>query len=128
MKVGLTAILAFIGIAKCFSDDRVTQEFVAVAYRGNSSYAIVGNSAVSAGGAIVRAGDTFLTPQGAYVRAGDSFLKPSGGAVVSVDGVYIGTDSALAKVSKGSNLILVGSDGASIGAGATVLRPLFLPH
>jgi len=58
----------------------------------------------------------------------NSFLKPKGGAVVRADGSYVGTDSALVKVSSGVNLILVGSDGASIGAGGTVLRPIFLPH
>ena len=114
--------------ATCLAEDRMTEEFVAAVYRGNSTHVIAGNSAVGAGGALVRAGDTFLTPEGAYVKAGNSFLKPKGGAVVRADGSYVGTDSALVKVSSGVNLILVGSDGASIGAGGTVLRPIFLPH
>ena len=88
----------------------------------------IGRVAVGAGGALVRAGDTFLTPEGAYVKAGDSFLKPGGGAVVRANGSYVGTDSALVKVGSGVNLILVGSSGASVGAGGTVLRPMFLPH
>lgn len=128
MNMALFSTLVFLGLGTCFADDHMTHEFVAAVYRGNSTYALAGNSAVGSGGAIVRAGDTFLTPQGAYVKVGDTFLKPSGGAVVSAGGSYVGTDSALVKVSNGSNLILVGSDGASIGAGATVLRPLLIPH
>jgi hypothetical protein len=83
---------------------------------------------VGAGGALVRAGDTFLTPEGAYVKVGDSFLKPGGGAVVRAGSSYVGTDSAVARVNNSPNLILVGSSGASIGAGNTVLRPLLIPH
>lgn len=128
MILALFSTLAILGLGKCFADDHMTQEFVAAVYRGNNTYAIAGNSALGAGGAIVRAGDTFLTPQGAYVKVGDTFLKPSGGAVVSAGGSYVGTDGALVKVSNGSNLILVGSGGASIGAGATVLRPILIPH
>jgi mono/diheme cytochrome c family protein len=86
------------------------------------------HNAVGAGGALVRAGNTILTPEGAYVQAGDSFLKPAGGAVVRAGNSYVGTDSALVKVGNSPNLILIGSDGASIGAGNTILRPLFLPH
>jgi hypothetical protein len=114
--------------ATCLAEDRMTEEFVGAVYRGNSTHVLAGNSAVGAGGALVRAGDTFLTPEGAYVKAGDSFLKPGGGAVVRANGSYVGTDSALVKVGNGVNLILVGSSGASIGAGGTVLRPMFLPH
>lgn len=112
----------------CLADDRLNQEIVAAVYRGSSTHVLAGNSAVGAGGALVRAGGTLLTPEGAYVQAGDSFLKPGGGAVVRAGGSYVGTDSALVKVGYGPNLILIGSDGASIGAGNTILRPLFLPH
>ena len=78
---------------------------------------------MGAGGALVKAGDTLLTPEGAYVRAGGSYLKPGGGAVVKAGSSYVGTDSALVNVGSGPNLILIGSDGASIGAGNTILRP-----
>jgi len=112
----------------CLADDSLNQEIVAAVYRGSSTHVLAGNSAVGAGGALVRAGGTLLTPEGAYVQAGDSFLKPGGGAVVRAGGSYVGTDSALVNVGYGPNLILIGSDGASIGAGNTILRPLFLPH
>jgi len=128
MRLLVAPILIAISLASVFADDRMSQEFVAAVYRGNSTYVIAGNSAVGAGGALVRAGNTILTPEGAYVQAGDSFLKPAGGAVVRAGNSYVGTDSALVKVGNSPNLILVGSDGASIGAGNTVLRPLFLPH
>jgi len=114
--------------ATCFANDYISQEFVAAVYRGNSTHVLAGNSAVGAGGALVRAGDTFLTPEGAYVKVGDSFLKPGGGAVVRAGSSYVGTDSAVARVNNSPNLILVGSSGASIGAGNTVLRPLLIPH
>ena len=87
---------------------------------------IAGNSAVSSGGAIVRAGETYLTPHGAYVKVGNSFLKPGGGAVASADGSYVGTGSALVKVNRSADIIFVGSEGASIGAGSTILRPLLI--
>ena len=128
MKLLAVPVLIAISLASSFADDRMSQEFVAAVYKGNSTHVIAGNSAVGAGGALVRAGNTILTPEGAYVQAGDSFLKPSGGAVVRAGNSYVGTDSALVKVGNSPNLILVGSDGASIGAGNTVLRPLFLPH
>jgi hypothetical protein len=115
-------------LTNSFADDRLNQEIVAAVYRGNSTHVLAGNSAVGAGGALVKAGNTILTPEGAYVKAGDSYLKPSGGAVVRAGNSYVGTDSALVKVGNSPNLILIGSDGASIGAGNTVLRPLFLPH
>lgn len=126
MKKLFISTFVVLGLGRCFADDRVPQEFVAAVYRGNSTHVIAGNSAVGAGGALVRAGNTILTPEGAYVQAGDSFLKPSGGAVVRVGNSYVGTDSALVKVGNSPNLILIGSEGASIGAGNTVLRPLFI--
>jgi len=128
MKSSATLFLMALKLTSCIADDHMTQEFVGAVYRGNSTHVIVGNSAVGASGAIVRAGDTFLTPEGAYVKVGDTFLKPGGGAVVRADGSYIGTESAVVKVSNGSNLMLVGSDGASIGAGDTILRSLLLSH
>jgi hypothetical protein len=124
MKKLIISCLVIFGLGRCFADDRMTQEFVAAVYRGNSTHVLAGNSAVGAGGALVRAGNTILTPEGAYVQAGDSFLKPSGGAVVRAGNSYVGTDSTLVKVGNSPNLILIGSDGASIGAGNTVLRPL----
>jgi len=108
------------------AEEPVSREFVTAVYRGNSTHVIVGNTAVSSDGAIVRAGDTYLTPRGAYVKAGDSFLKPDGGAVVSANGSYVGTEGALVKANSGADLILIGSEGASIGAGSTILRPLFI--
>jgi hypothetical protein len=126
MKKLLISTLVVFGLGRCFGDDRMTQEFVTAVYRGISTHVIAGNSAVGAGGALVRAGNTILTPEGAYVQAGDSFLKPSGGAVVRAGNSYVGTDSALVKVGNSPNLILIGSEGASIGAGNTVLRPLFI--
>ena len=112
----------------CLADDRLNQEIVAAVYRGSSTHVLAGNSAVGAGGALVKAGDTLLTPEGAYVQAGGSYLKPGGGAVVKAGSSYVGADSALVNVGSGPNLILIGSDGASIGAGNTILRPLLLPH
>ena len=125
-QMRLLAVPMFIAMSltSSFADDRLNQEIVAAVYRGSSTHVLAGNSAVGAGGAIVRAGNTILTPEGAYVQAGDSFLKPSGGAVVRAGNSYVGTDSALVKVGNSPNLILIGSDGASIGAGNTVLRPL----
>jgi len=108
------------------AEEPVSQEFVAAVYRGNSTHVIAGNTAVSSDGAIVRAGDTYLTPRGAYVKTGDSFLKPDGGAVVSANGSYVGTEGALVKVNRSADIIFVGSEGASIGAGATILRPLLI--
>jgi hypothetical protein len=129
MKTTNTLIaLAFFTTFTCLADDRLNQEIVAAVYRGSSTHVLAGNSAVGAGGALVKAGDTLLTPEGAYVRAGNSFLKPGGGAVVRASGSYVGTDSALVNVGTRSNLILIGSDGASIGAGNTILRPLLFPH
>ena len=127
-QMRLLAVPMFIALSltSSFADDRLNQEIVAAVYRGSSTHVLAGNSAVGAGGAIVRAGNTILTPEGAYVQAGDSFLKPSGGAVVRAGGSYVGTDSALVKVGSSPNLILIGSDGASIGAGDTILRPLFI--
>jgi hypothetical protein len=121
-----TLILIALSITSCLADDHMTQEFVGAVYRGNSTHVIAGNSAVGAGGAIVRAGDTFLTPEGAYVKVGDTYLKPGGGAVVRSGDSYIGSESAVVKVSSGANLMFVGSDGASIGAGDTILRSLFI--
>jgi len=126
MKRTCLLILTFLCLQTGFAEEAVSREFLAAVYRGNSTYVIAGNSAVSNGGAIVRAGDTYLTPHGAYVKAGNSFLKPSGGAVVEADGSYVGTGSALVKASSGVDLILIGSEGASIGAGSTVLRPLLI--
>ena len=114
--------------ATCFANDYISQEFVAAVYRGNSTHVLAGNSAVGAGGTIVRAGNTFLTPDGTYVKVGNSFLRPSGGAIVKADISYVGTDGTLAKVNNSPNIILVGSSGASIGAGNTILRPLLFPH
>jgi len=114
--------------ATCFANDYINQEFVAAVYRGNSTHVLAGNSAVGAGGTIVQAGNTFLTPEGAYIKAGDSFLKPGGGAVVRAGVSYVGPDSAAARVNSGRNLIVVGPDGASIAAGNTILRPLLFPH
>jgi hypothetical protein len=128
MKLLATSILITISLGSSFADDRLNQEIVAAVYRGSSTHVLAGNSAVGAGGALVRAGGTLLTPEGAYVQAGGSYLKPGGGAVVKADSSYVGTDSALVKVGNSPNLILIGSDGASIGAGYTILRPLFLPH
>lgn len=129
MKTRNTLIaLALSTTFTCLADDRLNQEIVAAVYRGSSTHVLAGNSAVGAGGALVKAGDTLLTPEGAYVRAGGSYLKPGGGAVVKAGSSYVGTDSALVNVGSGLNLILIGSDGASIGAGNTILRPLFLPH
>jgi hypothetical protein len=128
MKLLATSILITISLGSSFADDGLNQEIVAAVYRGSSTHVIAGNSAVGAGGALVKAGDTLLTPEGAYVQAGGSYLKPGVGAVVKAGSSYVGTDSALVNVGSGLNLILIGSDGASIGAGNTVLRPLFLPH
>jgi hypothetical protein len=126
MKFPVAPILIAVSLSSCLADDRMNQEFVAAVYRGSSTHVIAGNSAVGAGGALVRAGNTILTPEGAYVQAGDSFLRPSGGAVVRAGNSYVGTDSALVKAGNSPNLILIGSEGASIGAGNTVLRPLFI--
>ena len=126
MKFVVTLMLIAMSLASSFADDRMSQEIVAAVYRGSSTHVIAGNSALGSGGALVRAGNTILTPEGAYVQAGDSFLKPSGGAVVRAGNSYVGTDSALVKAGNSPNLILIGSDGASIGAGNTVLRPLFI--
>jgi hypothetical protein len=129
MKTTNTLIALVLSTAfTCLADDRLNQEIVAAVYRGSSTHVLTGNSAVGAGGALVKAGNTLLTPEGAYVQAGGSYLKPGGGAVVKADSSYVGTDSALVNVGSGLNLILIGSDGASIGAGNTILRPLFLPH
>ena len=126
MKQTHLLTLAFLCLQTCFAEDTVSREFVAAVYRGNSAHVIVGNTAVSSDGAIVRAGDTYLTPRGAYVKAGDSFLKPSGGAVVSANGSYVGTEGALVKVNRSADIIFVGSEGASVGAGSTILRPLLI--
>ena len=126
MKRTCLFTLTFLCLLICFAGEPVSREFVAAVYRGNSTHVIVRNTAVSSEGAIVRAGDTYLTPRGAYVKAGNSFLKPSGGAVVSANGSYVGTESALVKVNSGADLILIGSEGASIGAGSTILRPLLI--
>ena len=129
MKTRNTLIaLALSTTFTCLADDRMSQEFVAAVYRGSSTHVLAGNSAVGAGGALVRAGDTFLTPEGTYVKVGNSFLRPSGGAIVKADISYVGTDGTLAKVNNSPNLILVGSHGASIGAGNTILRPILFPH
>lgn len=129
MKTRNTLIaLALSTTLTCLADDYLGQEIVAAVYRGSSTHVLAGNSAVGAGGALVKAGDTLLTPEGAYVQAGGSYLKPGGGAVVKAGSSYVGTDSALVNVGSGPNLILIGSDGASIGAGNTILRPLLLPH
>ena len=126
MKLLATPILIAMSLASSLADDRMNQEIVAAVYRGSSTHVLAGNSAVGSGGALVRAGNTILTPEGAYVQAGDSFLKPAGGAIVKAGDSYVGTDGALVKVGNSPNLILIGSDGASIGAGNTVLRPLFI--
>jgi len=129
MKTTNTLIALALSTAfTCLADNRLSQEIVAAVYRGSSTHVLAGNSAVGAGGALVKAGDTLLTPEGAYVQAGGSYLKPGGGAVVKAGSSYVGTDSALVNVGSGLNLILIGSDGASIGAGNTILRPLLLPH
>jgi len=126
MKMLAAPILIAMSLASSLADDRMNQEIVAAVYRGSSTHVLAGNSAVGAGGALVRAGNTILTPEGAYVQAGNSFLKPAGGAIVKAGDSYVGTDGALVKVGNSPNLILIGSDGASIGAGNTVLRPLFI--
>ena len=126
MKRTYLLTFTFLCLQTCLAEEPVSREFVAAVYRGNSTHVIAGNTAVSSDGAIVRAGETYLTPRGAYVKAGDSFLKPDGGAVVSANGSYVGTESALVKVNSGVDLILIGSEGASIGAGATILRPLLI--
>jgi len=129
MKQTCLLILTFLSLNICCAEDPVSQEFLAAVYRGNSTYIVAETTASSAGGAIVRCGDTYLTPQGAYVRCGDTFLKPGGGAVVDCAGSYVGSTSAVARVGNGANnLTFVGSEGASIGAGATVLRPLLIAH
>jgi hypothetical protein len=126
MKQTCLFALTILCLQTCFAEEPVSREFVAAVYRGNSTHVIVGNTAVSSEGAIVRAGDTYLTPHGAYVKVGNSFLKPGGGAVVSADGSYVGTGSALVKANSGADLILIGSEGASVGAGSTILRPLLI--
>lgn len=127
MKTTTILILTFASTFASFADEPVTHEFLAAVYRGNHTYIIDKTTASSAGGAIVRCGDTYLTPNGAYVQIRDTFLKPGGGAVVNCRGSYVGTANATARVGSGANnLAFVGSDGASFGAGDTVLRPLQL--
>ena len=126
MKLTYLLTFTFLCLQTCLAEEPVSREFVAAVYRGNSTHVIAGNTAVSSEGAIVRAGDTYLTPRGAYVKAGDSFLKPDGGAVVSANGSYVGTEGALVKVNRSADIIFVGSEGASIGAGSTILRPLLI--
>lgn len=129
MKTTTILILTFAASFTSFADEPVTHEFLAAVYRGNSTYIIDQTTASSAGGAIVRCGDTYLTPHGAYVQIRDTVLKPGGGAVVDCKGSYVGTANATARVGTGANnLAFVGSDGASFGAGETVLRPLLISH
>jgi hypothetical protein len=129
MKTTTILILTFAASFTSFADEPVTHEFLAAVYRGNHTYVIDQTTASSAGGAIVRCGDTYLTPRGAYVQIRDTFLKPGGGAVVDCKGSYVGTANATARVGTGANnLAFVGSDGASFGAGETVLRPLLIAH
>ncbi len=52
--------------------------------------------------------------------------QPDGGAVLSASGSYVGTEGALVKVNRSADIIFVGSEGASIGAGSTILRPLLI--
>ena len=126
MKRTYLLTFTFLCLQTCLAEEPVPREFVAAVYRGTSTHVIVSNTAVSSEGAIVRAGDTYLTPRGAYVKAGDSFLKPDGGAVVSASGSYVGTEGALVKMNRSADIIFVGSEGASIGAGSTILRPLLI--
>lgn len=100
-------------------ETREMEDFVGAVYRGNGDFVLVDEgTAVGAGGAIVRAGDTFLTPQGAYVKAGDSYLRPDGGAVVDAGGSFVSWDGTMVRAGD----VYVGTRGTSVVAGATILR------
>lgn len=98
---------------------REMEDFVGAVYRGGGNFVLVGDGmAVGSGGAIIRAGDTFLTPRGAYVKAGTSYLRPDGGAVVEAGDSFVSWDGTMVRAGN----VYVGAMGASVVAGDTVLR------
>ncbi len=95
------------------------QDFVGAVYRGGGNFVLVGDGmAVGSGGAIIQAGDTFLTPRGVYVKAGTSYLRPDGGAVVEAGDSFVSWDGTMVRAGN----VYVGAMGASVVAGDTVLR------
>ena len=95
------------------------EDFVGAVYRGEGNFVLVGDGvAVGSGGAIIQAGDTFLTPRGAYVKAGGSYLRPDGGAVVVTGDSFVSWDGAMVRAGN----VYVGAMGTSVVAGSTVLR------
>jgi len=95
------------------------KDFVGAVYRGEGNFVLVGDGvAVGSGGAIIQAGDTFLTPRGAYVKAGGSYLRPDGGAVVVTGDSFVSWDGAMVRAGN----VYVGAMGTSVVAGSTVLR------
>ena len=105
--------------AKKAREEREMEDFVGAVYRGEGNFVLVGDGmAVGSGGAIIRAGNTFLTPRGAYVKAGNSYLRPDGGAVVEAGDSFISWDGAMVRAGN----VYVGAMGNSVVAGNTVLR------
>jgi hypothetical protein len=98
---------------------REMEDFVGAVYRGEGNFVMVDeDTAVGSGGAIVRAGDSFLTPRGAYVKVGDCYLRPDGGAVVEVGDSFVSWDGAMVRAGDA----YVGSMGTSMVAGGAILR------
>lgn len=104
--------------------ERVTKkqelkDFVAAVYRGEGNFVLLGDGmAVGSEGAIVRAGNTFMTPEGPYVKAGNAYMRPDGGSVVKAGNSFLSWDGSMVKAGN----TYLGDGGTSVVAGNTVFR------
>jgi len=95
------------------------KDFVGAVYRGEGNFVLLGDGmAVGPEGAIVRAGNTFMTPKGPYVKAGNTYMRPDGGSVVKAGNSFLSWDGSIVRAGN----TYLGDGGNSVVAGNTVLR------
>lgn len=95
------------------------KDFVGAVYRGEGNFVLLREGmAVGSEGAIVRAGNTFMTPEGAYVKAGNTYLRPDGGSVVKAGNSFLSWDGSIVRAGN----TYLGDGGSSVVAGNTVFR------
>lgn len=95
------------------------KDFVGAVYRGEGNFVLLGDGmAVGPEGAIVRAGNTFMTPEGPYVKAGNTYMRPDGGSVVKAGNSFLSWDGSVVRAGNS----YLGDGGSSVVAGNTVFR------
>lgn len=113
IQILLMMVLASVAFGQ---DEGAMNDFVGGVYDGDGTYATCGNVAVGAHGAIIKAGDTYLTPRGAYVKCGDTYLSAHR-AVVRAGDSFIGYQTS--QVKAGDSFI---GQATAVSSGATIFR------